>query len=250
MGWLWTSPPSKPPTDQSSTASPSQTSSSTPPQPSIPPSTPTTSQAPNEPVDPEIQKLLDIFNKSDDSTPQPSSSSSSSTSSSSPSLLSKWLSSKSSTTNPDQQQPPIPPLSPVAESLLPTDMSCRQAFDLAWSCNSLGGQWNAVYRHGEMRSCSHLWDDFWFCMRTKSYSGPLKERAIRDHYRRKEYEKYYAPGARSSEDVWEARERKVEPGTAFAEAVEIATVDDDEWRKLEEERRKKIRQDLGFEKEK
>ncbi|KAH0496679.1 hypothetical protein TgHK011_004030 [Trichoderma gracile] len=144
---------------------------------------------------------------------------------------------------------PIPPLSPVAESLLPTDMSCRQAFDLAWSCNSLGGQWNAVYRHGEMRSCSHLWDDFWFCMRTKSYSGPLKERAVRDHYRRKEYEKYYAPGARSSEDVWEARERKVEPGTAFAEAVEIATVDDNEWRRLEEERRKKIRQDLGFEKE-
>lgn len=143
----------------------------------------------------------------------------------------------------------MPPLSPVAESLLPTDMSCRQAFDLAWSCNSLGGQWNAVYRHGEMRSCSHLWDDFWFCMRTKSYSGPLKERAIRDHYRRKEYEKYYAPGARSSEDIWEARERKVEPGTAFAEPVEIATVDDNEWRREEEERRRKIRQGLGFEKE-
>ncbi|KAL7821043.1 hypothetical protein V8C26DRAFT_392325 [Trichoderma gracile] len=246
MGWLWTSPPSKPPTDQLSSPSPPQTSSSTPPQPSPPPSAPT-SQAPNEPVDPEIQKLLDIFNKSDDSTPQPSSSSSSASSSSSPSLLSKWLSSKSSTSTADQ--PPIPPLSPVAESLLPTDMSCRQAFDLAWSCNSLGGQWNAVYRHGEMRSCSHLWDDFWFCMRTKSYSGPLKERAVRDHYRRKEYEKYYAPGARSSEDVWEARERKVEPGTAFAEAVEIATVDDNEWRRLEEERRKKIRQDLGFEKE-
>ncbi|PTB70947.1 hypothetical protein BBK36DRAFT_1108317 [Trichoderma citrinoviride] len=244
MGWLWTSSPPKPPTDQSSPPSSSQTSSSIPPQPSTSRSTPT-SQAPNEPVDPEIQKLLELFNKSE-STPQTSSSSSSSSSSSpsfSPSVLSKWLSSKSTST-PDQ--PPIPPLSPVAESLLPTDMSCRQAFDLAWSCNSLGGQWNAVYRHGEMRSCSHLWDDFWFCMRTKSYSGPLKERAIRDHYRRKEYEKYYAPGARSSEDIWEARERKVEPGTAFAEAVEIASVDDNEWRRLEEERRKKIRQDLGY----
>ncbi|KAL7799700.1 hypothetical protein V8C37DRAFT_365124 [Trichoderma ceciliae] len=126
-------------------------------------------------------------------------------------------------------------------------MSCRQAFDLAWSCNSFGGQWNAVYRHGEMRSCSHLWDDFWFCMRTKSYSGTIKENTIREHYRRKEYEKYYAPGRHSSEDIWEARDHKVAPGSAFAEAVEIAKVDDDEWRRLEDERRKTIRRDLGFE---
>ncbi|KAL7958228.1 hypothetical protein V8C34DRAFT_283314 [Trichoderma compactum] len=242
MGWLWTSSPPKPPTDQST----SSCSSHPPSQSTIPPpsSTPTSSQAPNEPVDPEIQKLLDLFNKSED-TPKPSSSSSSASSSQSPSIISSWLSSKLSSA---PEAPPAPSLDPVSESLLPTDMSCRQAFDLAWSCNSLGGQWNAVYRHGEMRSCSHLWDDFWFCMRTKSYSGTLKENAVREHYRRKEYEKYYAPGSRSSEDVWQAREQKVAPGTAFAEAVEIAKVDDNEWRKLEEERRRKIRQDLGFDK--
>lgn len=240
MGWLWTSSPPKPPTDQP----PLSSASSTSPLPPTSSSTPSSSQAPNEPVDPEIQKLLDLFNKSDD-TPKSSSSSASSSTNQPPSALSSWLSSKFSSA---PEALPVPPLDPVSESLLPTDMSCRQAFDLAWSCNSLGGQWNAVYRHGEMRSCSHLWDDFWFCMRTKSFSGPIKENAVREHYRRKEYEKYYAPGSHSSEEIWEARKQKMAPGTAFSEAIEIAQVDDDEWRRLEDERRKKIRQDLGFEK--
>ncbi|KAK7228954.1 hypothetical protein V2G26_001124 [Clonostachys chloroleuca] len=90
-------------------------------------------------------------------------------------------------------------------------MSCRQAFDLAWSCNSLGGQWNAVYRHGEMRSCSDHWDDFWFCMRTKSHTGQAKADAVRQHYRNKEHAKYYAPGRHSSEDVWESRPERLPP---------------------------------------
>lgn len=38
------------------------------------------------------------------------------------------------------------------------------------------------------------------------------------------------------------------PGSAFSEAIEIAQVGDDEWRRLEDERRRKIRQDLGYEK--
>lgn len=236
MGWLWTSSPPKPPADQPS----SSPSSASPASPASSSSIPSSSQAPNEPVDPEIQKLLDLF-KSDD-TPKPSSSSSSNQP---PSAVTSWLSSKFSSA---PEALPVPPLDPVSESLLPTDMSCRQAFDQAWSCNSLGGQWNAVYRHGEMRSCSHLWDDFWFCMRTKSFSGTIKENAIREHYRRKEYEKYYAPGSHSSEEIWEARKHKVAPGSAFSEAIEIAQVGDDEWRRLEDERRRKIRQDLGYEK--
>ncbi|KAM0455918.1 hypothetical protein ACHAPV_003013 [Trichoderma viride] len=237
MGWLWTSSPPKPPTDQPS--SPPSPTSPLPPASSS--SIPSSSQAPNEPVDPEIQKLIDLFNKSDD-TPK---SSSSTSSNQPPSALTSWLSSRFSSA---PEALPVPPLDPVSESLLPTEMSCRQAFDQAWSCNSLGGQWNAVYRQGEMRSCSHLWDDFWFCMRTKSFTGTIKENAVREHYRRKEYEKYYAPGTHSSEEIWEAREHKAAPGTAFSEAIEIAQVDDDEWRRLEDERRKKIRQDLGYEK--
>ncbi|PHH87512.1 hypothetical protein CDD83_8759 [Cordyceps sp. RAO-2017] len=124
-------------------------------------------------------------------------------------------------------------------------MSCRQAFDLAWSCNSLGGQFNSVYRYGTMRSCSEVWDDFWFCMRTKSYTGELKENMIREHYRNKEHAKY-GGGKPSSEDVWESRPRRVQPGTAFSERVDQPVVNDDEWRRMEAQRRDEIRRGLGF----
>lgn len=150
--------------------------------------------------------------------------------------------------NPLYKEPDAPRRDPLSESLLPTDMSCRQAFDAAWGCNSVGGQWNAVYRYGEMRSCTERWDDFWFCMRHKSASGPVKEDLIRAHYRNKEHAKYYAPGRASSEDVWEARVQKVAPGSAFTETIDVPTMGDEEWRKMENERRQKIRDGLGFDK--
>lgn len=83
----------------------------------------------------------------------------------------------------------------------------------------MGGQWNAVYRYGAMRSCSDQWDDFWFCMRTKSYSGEMREKMIRAHYRNREYAKY-GPGKPSSEDIWESRSEKVEPGTVMADKID------------------------------
>ena len=99
-------------------------------------------------------------------------------------------------------------------------MSCRQAFDQAWACNGFGGQWNAVYRYGHMRSCSEQWDDFWFCMRMRSKTGKSKEDMIRARYREKEWKKY-GPGMPSSEDVWESRDRKVEPGSVFNEEIKL-----------------------------
>jgi len=126
-------------------------------------------------------------------------------------------------------------------------MSCRQAFDLAWACNSLGGQWNSVYRYGAMRSCSEQWDDFWFCMRTKNYATDAKADAVRAHYRDKEHAKY-GPGKPSSEDIWEARTAKVPPGSTFTQSMDAPTVSDDEWREMETERRRHIRQGLGFDK--
>lgn len=38
-------------------------------------------------------------------------------------------------------------------ALLPRSMSCRQAFDQAFYCQSLGGKFNDIYRHGQLRSC-------------------------------------------------------------------------------------------------
>ncbi|KAI0131313.1 hypothetical protein F4814DRAFT_405641 [Daldinia grandis] len=123
-------------------------------------------------------------------------------------------------------------------------MSCRQAFDAAYHCNSLGGQWVSVYRSGTMRSCSEHWDDFWFCMRARTYSGPQKEEAIRAYYRRKEYLKYHAPGRPSSVDVWEPRDEKVQPDTAFREHLDMPNISDEEWRRLEMERRRQVQEQL------
>jgi hypothetical protein len=122
-------------------------------------------------------------------------------------------------------------------------MSCRDAFDYAWHCNTPAAQWNAVYRYGGVRSCSELWDDFWFCMRTKSYSPEMRAEAIREHFRERQNEKYYAPGRPSSEDVWESRDKMVEPGTAFRVRFDDPRENDTEWNLKEIERRRRIREE-------
>jgi hypothetical protein len=123
-------------------------------------------------------------------------------------------------------------------------MSCREAFDAAFYCQSLGGQWNAVYREGEVRSCSAHWEDFWFCMRTRTNSGPSKAAAIREYYRGKELAKY-GPGKPSSTDVWEARTEKVPVGSTFNEPLQSPDISDEEWRVLEIQRRRAVQQSMA-----
>ncbi|KAF3766287.1 hypothetical protein M406DRAFT_19483, partial [Cryphonectria parasitica EP155] len=109
---------------------------------------------------------------------------------------------------------------PLAESLLPTTMDCESAFNQAFYCQSLGGQWNNIYRYGTVRACTDLWDDLWFCMRVKGQAaGPVKEDLIREHYRAKLLARY-GPGKPSSEDVWRERTERVAPGEAFSAPVE------------------------------
>jgi hypothetical protein len=135
----------------------------------------------------------------------------------------------------------------MSEHVLPTTMSCRDAFDYAWHCHTPGSQWNAVYRYGTVRTCSELWDDFWFCMRTKHYSPQLRAEAIKEHYRAKEEAKY-GGGKPSSEDIWESREERVAPGTAFSKRFEPPAVDDAEAQRIEAERRRRVRVAAGIEK--
>ncbi|CAK7270933.1 hypothetical protein SEPCBS119000_004342 [Sporothrix epigloea] len=153
----------------------------------------------------------------------------------------------------------------LAEATLPVSMSCRQAFDLAWACQSPAGQWRAVYRHGGVRPCSDLWDDFWFCMRVKGYAeGPLKAEAVRSHYRKKEMDRYYLPGQPSSEDIWRSRtiDELLPPGAVFQQNFQVVGGDqprpkesrDDGGREdaaqilADAERRQCIRQGMGYEK--
>ncbi|KYK61276.1 hypothetical protein DCS_02418 [Drechmeria coniospora] len=239
MGWLWASSSAPKPLHPVRDHGPSTISSN-------PPLTAQTA-TPSEPIDPEMQKFLDLF-KSDDptasSTRKTTSQSQRPDGSESKSFLPSWISLKTSPTSTATTESPEAPVGDaLSEFLLPTDMSCRQAFDLAWSCNGLGGQFNAVYRYGEMRSCSEQWDDFWFCMRSKSYTGEMKSNMIRAHYRNKAYRKY-GNGKPSSEDVWEGRTERVPPGTVFTEPVAAPTMSDDEWRQKEAERRGKIREGL------
>ncbi|KAK7977673.1 hypothetical protein PG996_003725 [Apiospora saccharicola] len=137
-----------------------------------------------------------------------------------------------------------PPLDPLSESLLPTTMSCRQAFDAAFYCQGVGSQFHSIYRAGTVRTCSEHWDDFWFCMRNRTSSGPRHEEAIRDHYRRREWTKY-RPGRPSSADVWESRDEKVPYDSAFRESYENPTISDEEWRVKEIENRRRVQAALA-----
>lgn len=97
-------------------------------------------------------------------------------------------------------------ISPMA--LYPRSMSCRQAFDQAFYCQSLGGKFNDIYRFGKLQSCSEQWGAFWFCMRTKSLSKEEKETQIRGYYAAREDRMKKEGG--NSENVWEIRTKPVE----------------------------------------
>lgn len=92
------------------------------------------------------------------------------------------------------------------DSLYPTELSCRSAFDYAMFCQSFGGQFVNIYRYGSFRSCSNHWDDFWLCMRTRNWNKEDRERAIWEHNREKAVKWKTGP---SSEDVWEVRTEPV-----------------------------------------
>lgn len=83
-------------------------------------------------------------------------------------------------------------------------------------------------------------------MRTRAMTGKMKEEAIQDHYRRKELAKY-GPGRPSSQDVWESRDVKVEPGTAFTERYEPPSISDEEWWALEIRNRRAVQEALARE---
>lgn len=92
-------------------------------------------------------------------------------------------------------------------ALYPRTMSCRQAFDSAFYCQSLGGKFNDIYRFGSLQSCSEQWGAFWFCMRTKSLPKAEKEAQIADYYAKREERRKREFG--SSEAIWDVREKPI-----------------------------------------
>lgn len=94
------------------------------------------------------------------------------------------------------------------EALYPRSMSCRQAFDQAFYCQSMGGKFNDIYRYGHLNSCSEQWGAFWFCMRVRQYADVDKQKVIKEFYRDRDEKRKRELG--SSEDVWEIRTKGVE----------------------------------------
>jgi len=90
----------------------------------------------------------------------------------------------------------------------PDTMSCQTQFDLAMGCSGMMGKFRHVYRYGGWRSCSEVWSDFWFCMRTRTYPKESKQELIRDRYYQKELKVLSGP---NSEDVWRERDKKLQP---------------------------------------
>ncbi|KXS96215.1 hypothetical protein AC578_9640 [Pseudocercospora eumusae] len=122
------------------------------------------------------------------------------------------------TTLPAQETPAVPQrpsrllpdggLDISLEAMFPRTMSCRQQFDQAFYCQSLGGKFNDIYRYGHLRSCSEQWGAFWFCMRTRTLPDHEKEEKIKEFYRVRDERRKAEHG--SSEDVWHVRTRAVE----------------------------------------
>ena len=121
------------------------------------------------------------------------------------------------TNDPSQTPEPLPSasrtnpdgtLSIQPSHLYPRTMSCRQAFDQAFYCQSLGGKFNDIYRFGQLQSCSEQWNAFWFCMRNRTLPMKNKEDVVASWYEERERRRKRDFG--SSEDVWELRETAVE----------------------------------------
>jgi len=130
----------------------------------------------------------------------------------------------------------------LEDDLFPVEMSCREAFDAAFYCQSLGGQFNNVYRYGGIKNCSQHWSSFWFCMRTKSHSSQQRADMIREHYKKRALKYKVGP---SSEDIWETREERLPWGVAFSEPVEEIIGTDQEWNERERVRREQRVNDIN-----
>ena len=115
-----------------------------------------------------------------------------------------------------QQKPPLAPherlladgtvnIHPIA--IYPRQMSCRQAFDQAFYCQSLGGKFNDIYRFGHLRDCSEQWGAFWFCMRTRTLPDQDKQGMIAEYYAGRDEKRRREVG--NSESVWDLREKAV-----------------------------------------
>ncbi|SAM05546.1 hypothetical protein [Absidia glauca] len=78
--------------------------------------------------------------------------------------------------------------------------SASDAFNQVWQCYSLRSQALNYYRYGSKKDCGAKYDDFKFCLSTKTKSASVADAMIR---KREEEKRLDKQKQRSSEDVWE-----------------------------------------------
>lgn len=204
MGWLWSSSPTPAPGSASVPDNPPRGIALSEEQkarifghfPSQSPSTGDSNAAPTQPLSREQQAdaELDAFLKSLDS----------------PAVDVAADAPESQSTLPRKHERILPDgtLNISPHALYPRTMSCRDAFDQAFYCQSIGGKFNDIYRYGAVKQCSEHWAAFWFCMRIRTLPGKDKEEQIADYYQQRDAKRRKEWG--SSEAVWDLREKAVE----------------------------------------
>ncbi|KAI8370886.1 hypothetical protein EDC96DRAFT_502700 [Choanephora cucurbitarum] len=81
--------------------------------------------------------------------------------------------------------------------------SASQTFDAFFQCYTLSSQATNYYRYGTKKDCSGKWDDFKFCLKTKTKPVDVADAMLRERKAAKEAVKKQG---RSSEEVWEAKQ--------------------------------------------
>ncbi|ORX39299.1 hypothetical protein BD324DRAFT_619194 [Kockovaella imperatae] len=80
--------------------------------------------------------------------------------------------------------------------------TCMSLFDSFFKCYALFPAVRGYYRYGYVRSCSHKWDDYKYCLSIKSEDAEERRRLwikrVAEGWTKRRLEG-------SSEDVWEAR---------------------------------------------
>ncbi|KAL1918998.1 uncharacterized protein VTP21DRAFT_2379 [Calcarisporiella thermophila] len=84
------------------------------------------------------------------------------------------------------------------------DCKLWHAMDEFLMCYSLGRQAMNYYRYGTMRNCDREWSEVKFCLKMKTKPAAIQKEMLKERERRKLA--YYA-AKRSSEDVWEQRDK-------------------------------------------
>lgn len=205
MGWLWSSSPG-----DSGAASTKEPSASTPPtgrvaltdeqrsrifgQPTQSP--PPQNLSREQHADAELEDLIRQFQAADPDTPSKST------------LDSALPAQNRSEPPPISRTLPDGTLDISPDAIYPRTMSCRQQFDQAFYCQSLGGKFNDIYRYGHLRSCSEHWAAWRFCMRMRTIGEKDKGERIKEFYKERHEKQKEEKG--SSEDVWELRTVAVE----------------------------------------